>query len=134
MTLSNSNFQESERRSHSTLSLTKMTDPLVSRGNMFTCKGSQNHMISNMWKDTVDKEQRAARKAASRQTKDSVILPPIQELRAPAYRSVTAGAFGTYTFEDASKHVLEVDRAIGMPNAGHKPILKTTFFRTNGVF
>jgi hypothetical protein len=31
-------------------------DPTVTSGNIFTTKGVQNHVVSNMWKDTVRRE------------------------------------------------------------------------------
>ncbi|CUG16176.1 Hypothetical protein, putative [Bodo saltans] len=112
---------------------TEMTDPLVSYGNMFTCKGSQNHMISNMWKDTIVKEQRAAKKASLRNVSAGVTLPPLSELRSSSYRP-TSKVVGQYSNSAYLQKVLEVDRSLELPTAGHKPILKSTFFRTNGVF
>lgn len=90
-------------------------------------------MISNMWKDTVAREQRAARKAANRLSREVVVLPPIAVLRSASYVTTTNTMVGKYTSSGVSKRVLDVDRGIEFPNAGHKPILKTTFFRTNGV-
>lgn len=38
-----------------------MTDPLIVKGNIFSNKGSQNHIISKMWSDNVKKELRMQR-------------------------------------------------------------------------
>eukprot|EP01063_Lacrimia_lanifica_P006320 TRINITY_DN1381_c0_g5_i2.p3 TRINITY_DN1381_c0_g5~~TRINITY_DN1381_c0_g5_i2.p3 ORF type:complete len:153 (+),score=55.05 TRINITY_DN1381_c0_g5_i2:69-527(+) len=32
-------------------------DPTITVGNIFSAKGTQNHILSNQWKDTVRKEQ-----------------------------------------------------------------------------
>ena len=36
-------------------------DPTTTGGNMFTCKGAQNHITSEMWKGTIRKEIRIER-------------------------------------------------------------------------
>jgi hypothetical protein len=107
-----------------------MTDPLISRGNMFTSKGSQNHMVSNMWKDTIRTEQRAARKGPSTWLRQEGLN--LRELRSALYKP-SSSVYGASCA--ASKHniVLETERKVEIPSAGHKPILDTTFFRKTGV-
>jgi hypothetical protein len=90
-------------------------------------------MISNMWKDTIVKEQRAARKAALRNGTTSVVLPPLTNLSQSSYHP-SSQLVGEYSHSKILQRVLEVDRMLELPSAGHKPILKSTFFRTNGVF
>lgn len=110
-----------------------MTDPLVSKGNMFTCKGPQNHMISDMWKDTVKREIRVAKKFVARNPQSNVDLASIDDLRTSQYRK-SSNEIGKGTSLAASLHVHEIDRHVEFPNAGHQPILATTFFRKSGVF
>jgi hypothetical protein len=125
-----------------------MTDPLISRGNMFTCKGSQNHMISDMWKDNVKREQRAARRWAKKyltehSQSDALLAPtateqlPSQAVRLPAVKAVyrtASSELSSCSFRPSSKQVLDRDLSLRFPNCGHKPIVATSFFRTNGVF
>lgn len=90
-------------------------------------------MISNMWKDTIAKEQRTAKKSLLRNGNQGVSLPPLSELHAASYRA-TSKLVGAYSESKLLQKVLEVDRSLELPSAGHKPILKSTFFRTSGVF
>lgn len=107
-----------------------MTDPLVSKGNMFTCKGPQNHMISDMWKDTVKREIRVAKRFAARSQSVEILD---DGLRTAQYTKAS-NEIGKGTILNACLRVQEVDRGIDFPNAGHQPILATTFFRKSGVF
>ena len=47
-------------------------DPTVSKGNMFTMKGAQNHLVSDMWKHTVSKELATTRQWANSYNKPGV--------------------------------------------------------------
>ena len=40
-------------------------DPTIVKGNMFTCKGAQNHVVSDMWKSAVRRELSTARSWAN---------------------------------------------------------------------
>jgi hypothetical protein len=125
-----------------------MTDPLISHGNMFTCKGSQNHMISDSWKDSVKREQKAVRRWTRKYLADHPTSPlhgvaaaveqsPSDTVRLPAikatYRTVSS-ELSACSYRPSSKQVHNVDLALRFANSGHKPIVESSFYRTNGVF
>ncbi len=124
---------------------------------MFTCKGSQNHMISDMWKASVKREQRAARRWAKKylseqqqqqqlaeaMTVASTAVPveeqqPVETIRLPHLRAVYSTTnklmLSSVSFRPSSKELHDLDLSLRFPNCGHKPIVATSFYRTNGVF
>ena len=86
-------------------------------------------MISDMWKDTVKREIRVAKRFATRNPSVD-----IGEGFRTAQYTKASNEIGKGTLLSASVRVREVDRGIDFPNAGHQPILETTFFRKSGVF
>ena len=49
-------------------------DPTISTGNVFSLKGSQNHIISNQWKETVGREEKLHRGWKQKYAKQQLAL------------------------------------------------------------
>ena len=138
-------------------------DPTVTKGNIFTCKGAQNHVTSEMWKGTIRKELRIERQWKNSYSKQSIErerdfissmneslseerisrkeqLPPLgrKELLKLHRENGQSGRMPTASrdvgrLSERANDIMALDRLSTPSGFGKKPIIMSSFFRSGGV-
>ncbi len=136
-------------------------DPTLVTGSIYTSKGGQNHILSQMWIDTVKKEQKIANRWRNSYEKtrleeekvlvDSLIEQQRKKRLESAAKPNTLGrkellklhalqgyASGSSVPRSSSQEYGWRYRGAVEDNEkteyGHKPVITSSFFRRNGVF
>eukprot|EP00759_Apiculatamorpha_spiralis_P057925 PhF_6_TR8854/c0_g1_i1/m.14024 len=131
-------------------------DPTVCKGTLFTCRGAVTSQICDMWKQSVNKEQTAAaqwaskarKKDAGEDKKQKSSQSPsrqnqhaqnVDELEKQIKQLKQATASGSFTSSSKEigarlKNYVQQPLDSAMTEHGHKPVITSSFYRTNGVF